>query len=60
MKIRKLLVLGSTLLFVSSLMVFTTSCGGSKEATTAAKGPKIKSGSGMGNQKQKNKHVWGK
>ncbi len=59
MKIRRLLVIGSTFLFMSSLMVSTTSCGGSKKVTKA-KGPKIKSGSGMGNTKHKNKHVWGK
>ena len=59
MTIRRLLVLGPTFLFVTSLMVFTSSCGGSKKASKP-KGPKVKSGSGMGNQKQKNKHVWGK
>ena len=55
MKIRQLLVFGSILLFTSSLVA----CGGSKKASTA-KGLKVKSGSGMGNQKHKNKHVWGK
>ena len=59
MTTRRLLVLGSAFLFVSSLTVFTTSCRG-KKAVSNAKGPKIKSGSGMGNQSQKNKHVWGK
>lgn len=59
MKIRKLLVIGSTVLFLSSLVTTTASCGGSKK-TSSAKGPKVKSGSGMGNTKHKNKHVWGK
>ncbi|MFT6166859.1 MAG: hypothetical protein ACJASF_001552 [Vicingaceae bacterium] len=56
MKIRRLLVIWSALLFMSSLMVSVTSCGGSKSASKS----KVKSGSGMGNQNHKNKHVWGK
>lgn len=58
MKIRRLLVLGSTLLFMSSLIVSVTSCGGSKIVSQSKS--KVKSGSGMGNTKHKNKHVWGK
>ena len=58
MKIRRLLVFGSTLLFMSSLMVSATSCGGSRKASKSKS--KVKSGSGMGNTKHKNKHVWGK
>jgi hypothetical protein len=59
MKIRRLLVLGSAMMFVLSLMLFSSSCRGGK-SSTSAKGPKVKSGSGMGNQGHKNKHVWGK
>jgi len=55
MTIRRLASFATTLLFIFSL---ATSCRGSKGA--ARKGPKVKSGSGMGNTKHKNKHVWGK
>ena len=44
-------------IFLVSLCAVTTACGGKKKS---AVGPKVKSGSGMGNQKHKNKHVWGK
>ena len=59
MKLRRLFIFGTIVMFTSSLVVFSSSCGGSKKASTP-KGPKVKSSSGMGNQKHKNKHVWGK
>jgi hypothetical protein len=58
MTIRRLASFATTLLFIFSLAIFSSSCRGSKRA--AKKGTKVKSGSGMGNSKQKNKHVWGK
>ena len=58
MTIRKLAAFITTLLFIFSLTIFSSSCGGSKRATK--KGTKVKAGSGMGNTKHKNKHVWGK
>jgi len=42
--------------FVFALSFFS-SCGGSKGGYSKAK---VHSGSGMGNKKHKNKHVWGK
>mgnify|MGYP001326475888 CR=1 FL=1 len=41
-------------LFLLSISVISESCGSSKGTS------KVKSGSGMGNHKHKNKHVWGK
>lgn len=45
-------------IFIAITFIFAissfTSCGNKK------KGYKVKSGSGMGNKKDKNKHVWGK
>lgn len=55
---RKSLSIGLSLLFVSSLVLFTSSCGGSKKGYKPAS-TKVKSGSGMGNTRHKNKHVWG-
>ena len=40
--------------FLGGMMMFS-SCGGSKKGHA-----KVKSGSGMGNKKHRNKHVWGK
>jgi len=40
--------------FVFSISLFS-SCGSSKKGNS-----RVKSGSGMGNAKHKNKHVWGK
>lgn len=45
--------------FILSISAVTTSCGGSKKGYKPAKG-KVSSGSGMGNTRHKNKHVWGK
>ncbi len=52
---RKFISIGLIFLFTLSLVSFT-SCSGKK----AASKKRVKAGSGMGNQKHKNKHVWGK
>ena len=54
---RKIFTIGLISLFLLSLTVFT-SCGGSKNGYQSKS--KVNSGSGMGNQRHKNKHVWGK
>lgn len=51
---KRLIALLSLVTFLSSLMVFT-SCSGSKKGQS-----RVHSGSGMGNSKHKNRHVWGK
>lgn len=50
---KSIIAILSMLAFMVSISTFTA-CGNSK------KGQKVKSGSGMGNKKDKNKHVWGK
>ncbi len=50
-KIVSFLIIVTFLFSVSAI----TSCGNSKKGYS-----KVKSGSGMGNKKHKNKHVWGK
>lgn len=58
MKKNKLISLLLSGAFIFSISIFTTSCGGSKKGYKPAKG-RVSSGSGMGNVKHKNKHVWG-
>tara|TARA_R100001015_G_C4614980_1_gene170929 strand:- start:487 stop:654 length:168 start_codon:yes stop_codon:yes gene_type:complete len=52
--IKKTISIISMLAFLMAICASTPSCGGKK------KGMKVKSNSGMGNQKHKNRHVWGK
>jgi len=52
--IKKTISILSMLAFLFAISATTTSCGNKK------KGMKVKSNSGMGNAKQKNRHVWGK
>ena len=52
--IKKIVSFFTVVTFLFSISVFTA-CGNSKKGYS-----KVKSGSGMGNKKHKNKHVWGK
>jgi hypothetical protein len=52
--IKKTISIISVLAFLFAISASTTSCGNKK------KGLKVKSNSGMGNTKDKNRHVWGK
>lgn len=52
-KVKRLISFFTILSFLFAISTFSA-CGNKQ------KGLKVKSGSGMGNKKDKNKHVWGK
>ncbi len=54
--IKSTLSIFTIFIFLCSLPFFT-SCGGGKSGMSKSK---VNSGTGMGHQKHKNKHVWGK
>ena len=59
MKTKKVIPVLLSGAFIVSISIFTTACGGSKKGYKPAKS-KVNAGSGMGNVRHKNKHVWGK
>ncbi|MCB0801804.1 MAG: hypothetical protein HND54_04955 [Bacteroidetes bacterium] len=54
--IKPIISIFTIITFLGGMMLFSilSSCSSSKKST------RVHSGSGMGNKKQKNKHVWGK
>jgi len=45
---------------ILSMLAFLFALSGATACGNKKKGMKVKSNSGMGNKKQKNRHVWGK